>query len=449
MKKTPFLAIILATFAIQGFFYDRVEAGTVFVHIPLPTDLFHFDTGNDGPVASSTAFMQANNVYHGRYIQITEQTISNIYRVYINACGDINAGGYMAIYNGSTITASTTNLFNLDFCTPAIDPFNTNYTDWPYFTFNGATIPNNGQMIWRLNDGADFLDRTSQSNFGVTLGTYGYLSGSFPTGNPFEANQNQSMAYLVMTDNQTPTNPPTPPVISESQYIKIIEPAPYGTTTASTSVFVSVNFSTPVTFDPRPETVRYYEIIDAVTGEVEYTYSETLPANTLENLFINDTLNLSAGSKTIRAYYKTTTNVPYSEIVESFFNVATNTYLMATGIDNPQSNPDDLTQIDCQIFDVGCQFQKALVFLFVPSQNVLDRFSNLWQSIRTKAPFGYVSAVLDQLTELDNSGTAAFDLGELPFMNTLFTPFKDAFAVIMWGIYAIYFYQHRLTKLDI
>jgi hypothetical protein len=193
-----------------------------------------------------------------------------------------------------------------------------------------------------------------------------------------------------------------------------------------------------------------YRIYDAVTNELEQEYSDSFDENTALFFTYSTTTTLTEGSKILRTFIENSaTGQDLTPEDDTFFNVITNSYLEATGLESPRANPGDLTQINCDTFDIGCQFQKALTFLFVPSQTILDRYNSLWQTIRYKVPFGYVNVVIDQLSELDVSGARAFDLGDLPFMSTIFTPFRDALAVILWGIYAVYFYLNRLTKLDI
>jgi len=239
---------------------------------------------------------------------------------------------------------------------------------------------------------------------------------------------------------------------SSNIYAEILEPLPYGTTTATTTFDISIKFYSNNGFDfgTLPAQNIGWRLYDAVTGNLEKEYIDNFAENTAFNFTYSTTTTAVAGSKTLLAFIENAdTDQPLAVPPETFFNVATNTYYIATGLLSPRDNPADLTQIDCDTFDVGCQFQKALTFLFVPSNAVLDRYAGLWQQIRNKVPFGYVSAVIDQLGALDDSATPAFTFGDIPFVNSLFTPLKDTLGVILFGIYAIYFYRHRLTQLDI
>jgi len=238
------------------------------------------------------------------------------------------------------------------------------------------------------------------------------------------------------------------PTVPINKNIEILNPT-YGTTTASTTFQVQIKFKTPFSIDYRPTTTRHFEIVDALTGELEYVYNYTLEANSAELYTLSATTTVPEGSKYIRAMYLDLQGNIYSEVDEVFFNVVTNTYASSTGLLTPRDNPNGLTQIDCGTFEFGCQFQKAITFLFVPSNDVLDKFKNLWQTIAEKKPFGYVTVTINQLKALDVSGSSAFTLGTIPFMDSLFTPLRTAVATILWALFAIYFYQRRLKHLDI
>jgi hypothetical protein len=230
--------------------------------------------------------------------------------------------------------------------------------------------------------------------------------------------------------------------------IEILKPT-YGTTTSSTSVAYSVKFKTPFSIDFRPTTTRKIVIIDAITLNEDFVSETVIPANSSENLTINGTTTVPIGSKYISAYYLDQNGVLYSEVDTVFFNVATNTYYSLTGLENPKDTTSDFSQIDCALYDVGCQFQKALVFLFIPPSTSLDKWSNLWQTIAEKRPFGYFTVTKNALENLDENASSAFDLGTIPFMDTIFTPFRTLIAGILWSIFAIFFFKNRLSRLDI
>lgn len=240
----------------------------------------------------------------------------------------------------------------------------------------------------------------------------------------------------------------TTTVLQSPQNIQILSPV-YGSTTASTTYTVKIKYRTPFTIDIRPTTTRHYEVIDAITNEVEYVYNHTVPRAGAENIEYSQVITSDTGSKFIRAMYLNEDGSVYSEVDEVFYSVVTNTYQDMTGISTPRDNTNTLTQIECATFDVGCQFQKVLMFLFYPTDTILNDFKTLWKSIEHKKPFGYVTVTIDALKNLNTTGTAIFDLGTIPFMDTIFTPIKTAIGGILWALYAINLYLRRLKTFDI
>jgi len=312
-------------------------------------------------------------------------------------------------------------------------------------TDGGATTLN---LLDLVNaEGAGYYGAFSNNSIGCPLAEDPVIQGSsyafFYVNNDGIATYYENPAF-----GATSTPDYYAPTVPINKNIEILNPT-YGTTTATTTFAITINYKTPFSLDFRPTTTRHYEIVDALTGELQYVYNYTLEPNTGENMQLNATATAPIGSKYIRAMYLDTNGGVYSEIDEVFFNVATNTYKTATGLDDPRQAPGTLTQIDCGLFEFGCQIQKAMTFLFKPSENTLDKFSNLWQTIAEKKPFGYVTVTIRQLGDLDETGAQAFDLGSLPFMSAIFTPFRDAIAGILWALFAIYFLLHRLRHIDI
>lgn len=294
--------------------------------------------------------------------------------------------------------------------------------------------------------GAGTYTYFSNTGMNATQGCSGTNDTSQPSGYAvFSINSSGVLTWGLRPLGYTETNVPTTPI---AKNVEILSPT-YGSTTATTTFNVSVVFKTPFSIDFRPTTTRHFEIVDAISNQLEYEYNYSIDAGTAENVTITQEATSSIGSKFIRAMYLDQNGGVYSEVDEVFFNVATNTYYAITGLDSPRDNTSDLSQIDCSLYDVGCQFQKAITYLFVPSNDVLNKFSNLWQTIAEKRPFGYVTITINQLKELNTSGTTAFTLGDIPFMDSIFTPFRLLLASILWAVFAIYFYKRRLINLDI
>lgn len=103
----------------------------------------------------------------------------------------------------------------------------------------------------------------------------------------------------------------------------------------------------------------------------------------------------------------------------------------------------------CSITDLAGCFQNAIVFLFYPSQSSLNDFSSLYDAIKNKPPFGYISAVQTALQGINNTETSVFTLETMPVLNTyIFTPFRTALIWIMWLAFIFMFY-HRLKNIHL
>lgn len=108
-----------------------------------------------------------------------------------------------------------------------------------------------------------------------------------------------------------------------------------------------------------------------------------------------------------------------------------------------------LATTTCSITAIGGCFQNALAFLFFPSPDILNRFSNLWSLIENKPPFGYVSQTIIGLRGLNASSTSAFSFGNIPLVDTIFGPFRTGLGALLWVGFFIAFYRGRLRHLDI
>lgn len=237
------------------------------------------------------------------------------------------------------------------------------------------------------------------------------------------------------------------------EYIVINAPE-YGETLPSTSVDIDVDFTSEQLFD-RPTTTRNIRVYDALTLALEWEYNSTLgpsPGDVDIVFNVSTTTVLTEGTKLLQAVYRDEDGRSYTPLSTTYFNVATNTYYQATGIEDPLAPSSDLTQneIECDTLDVACQLQKALIFLFKPSAGTLDKFTSTWTTLSTKKPFGYITVTIDQFrTGFTATGTTPyFDLGTIPFMDTIFQPFNLGISGILWGIYFVFLYQRRLKHLE-
>lgn len=113
------------------------------------------------------------------------------------------------------------------------------------------------------------------------------------------------------------------------------------------------------------------------------------------------------------------------------------------------SIPPDFGGIDCSTFDVGCYMQQALQYLFMPSQDALNDFFDLYDLVKNKPPFGYVFAVYDTISNVDIGENEAFELQSMPVLNEfIFFPIRTALIWIFWIAFLFVFY-HRLKNIHL
>jgi len=95
---------------------------------------------------------------------------------------------------------------------------------------------------------------------------------------------------------------------------------------------------------------------------------------------------------------------------------------------------------------LGNMFRDVVVFLFFPDQANLERFGNLWDTIRLKPPIGYFTAAKDEFANI-GIGTAniAFDTTAAA---GIISPLRTGIIVILWIMFAFWIF-HRLRKLEL
>lgn len=244
---------------------------------------------------------------------------------------------------------------------------------------------------------------------------------------------------------QNPTSNEATFDFSKTQYIEIKQPT-YSTTTPTNSVYTEIDFKNPHFGDSGVHMDIGFR--NAVTDVLEATTTLYIGTSTIDGTYTN-TFSLSDGSKKVRAAIFDNNDNIIGSISEVFFNVKSNSYFAATGLISPYVQGADLSQVNCTLYDVGCQFQKAMSFLFRPKPSTLSNWGSLWQTVRNKPPFGYVTVTITALSALSGTSTSAFSMPAVPFMTPLFTPLRDSLGVILWALYAIGFYLYRLKTIDV
>lgn len=115
---------------------------------------------------------------------------------------------------------------------------------------------------------------------------------------------------------------------------------------------------------------------------------------------------------------------------------------------NGQNLSTQTPTADCSISNIGGCLINALTYVFIPSSESFSQFTGVWDSVSSKPPFGYITSTIDVFEGIDATTTPAFTFGTIPFMDTIFTPFRTLLVSLLWFIYAVWFYR-KVTKINI
>lgn len=109
----------------------------------------------------------------------------------------------------------------------------------------------------------------------------------------------------------------------------------------------------------------------------------------------------------------------------------------------------NLATSTCSISNLSGCFQNAIAFLFFPSSTSLNRFINLKDEIQNKPPFGYATAYISVLDDLNSSASSSFMLSiEDNISNNIFSPLREGLVKIIWFCFAVWVFN-RLRHLDL
>lgn len=95
---------------------------------------------------------------------------------------------------------------------------------------------------------------------------------------------------------------------------------------------------------------------------------------------------------------------------------------------------------------LGNMFRDVIVWLFYPSQDALNQFGNLYDTIKAKPPIGYFTAVQSELGYL-GAGSASITFDTTAAAGII-NPLRVGLIVILWIMFAFWIF-HRLRNLDL
>ena len=218
-----------------------------------------------------------------------------------------------------------------------------------------------------------------------------------------------------------------------------------GTTTPSTNVDVEINYYNSGNADTLTLFLR-----DRVTNENIELPVFDFPINTGFDTFLT-TLTLAQGSYTLQAgLVNDTTGISYGTLRSVDFNVIQNSVVDVFGVDIYDSDSLlGLSTTTCSVLNITGCFQNALVFAFIPSQNVFNGFLSLKNEIQNKPPFGYIALLITAFNDVSSETSPAFTLAsEDNITDNIFTPIKTGLAWLLWFAFGIWLYK-RVRSIDI
>jgi len=112
--------------------------------------------------------------------------------------------------------------------------------------------------------------------------------------------------------------------------------------------------------------------------------------------------------------------------------------------------------VECGETDFVCQIGNwfatnlypLVSWLIIPSQDSITRFGDLWDTIKERAPIGYISLMNTALSGISSEGTPAFSLGSLSELSDVIGSWDTVIGVIMWVFLGFWLFR-RIAKLEL
>jgi hypothetical protein len=177
--------------------------------------------------------------------------------------------------------------------------------------------------------------------------------------------------------------------------------------------------------------------ISSSTGNSTVAIQENLPYNMRARLFNSQTL-------------ATTSYSSNSSFTLNSITVTTAQAGFGYSSSTAQTLTDQIQNQVCGYLDFYCYINKALVFLFIPSEHSLAQFSDLKTILQNKPPFGYFALLSTSLASITATATPMIATVLIPttIQTNIFTPFKIGLQAIIWFVGLVWLYK-RLTHIQL
>ena len=87
-------------------------------------------------------------------------------------------------------------------------------------------------------------------------------------------------------------------------------------------------------------------------------------------------------------------------------------------------------------------------YLFIPKTSDLIRYTDLWNEISIKPPFGYFSLIKNSLSNISTSTTSTFELSGVASLSNFFNPIKTGVSMLLWFLFGFWIF-HRFRHIQL
>lgn len=218
--------------------------------------------------------------------------------------------------------------------------------------------------------------------------------------------------------------------------------------------------------DNRPDIIGINILKDNVANDSQVAVLQNiilpLSQGTTTKTFISD-YNHASGNYIAHIYFwninknELTFSQTAMTIKYNVNSVGVTTYTLVD-ISNGENLDFNESYEKCNILDVGCGIRNAGKYLFVPNQDKINEFANLYDNLWTRAPFVYLSQVPNLINSLFNQTGGSFSigidtgLGEVTFFNSSQVAnvpnadnIKTMGSAFLWLTFAFIVYRKTLT----
>lgn len=293
----------------------------------------------------------------------------------------------------------------------------------------------------------------------INLPTSGYIGFSGESG-LYGLLASSSLGDFLATFNFYGTEAPEPIIYQEAS--PHIFSLTYSTTTATANIQGFWNATTTPYITQR---LSFWQFSDALgqesyeqltattTGHFNFSFSFLDPyswtattSTTTAPIYSSFTLNAS-----LDEYDETNYVFPYGGTIITNLD-ATSTEVSAVSQYNATdfiSSPRDLAlypEYECGISSLTGCFKNAIIWAFYPTQDTLDNWARLQDTIQTKAPVGYFYLAKNSIAGLSATSTGSFNITIPSSLKTyIFTPFDVGVGAILWAFFLFNFYKRLKT----